>query len=100
RRIQRLVAVALLPVGLDPIRDRLDQVARANARRYRGVDVGPRAGGHPAEDSRAECRALVDRDALEGQLEDRGDDLGPQVTTRAAARDATAVGRVAAELGD
>ena len=84
------IALALLAVDVDPLRHRLDpsRAARTVAATA-SSHVGPDAGGHAAEDRRAERRALVDGHALERQLEHRGDDLQPQVAARAAAGDAT-----------
>ena len=49
------------------------------------VHVWPDAGRDAAEDRGAERGALVDRDALERQLEHRGDDREPQLAARATA---------------
>ena len=75
-----------------PIRPRARSARRADRRGDRRVHVGPDAGRDAAEDRRAERSALVDRDALERQLEHRGDDLQPQLAAGAAARDPAELG--------
>ena len=85
--------LAPVAIGLDPLRDRLDPLPGPDRRGDGGVDVGPDAGRNTAEKRGAEGGAGVDRDALERQLEDRGDDPQPLLAAGAAAGDPSALRR-------
>src|SRR3954470_16840743 len=77
--------VASLAIRLNPGRDRLGDVAGRDACADRLVEAGPHARAHAAEQRRAVRGALVDADALEPDLEHRGEDRAPQRAAPAAA---------------
>ena len=100
RRVERLGTARAAPRSARPTRAPARSAPRAlTVAATAASDVRPDAGRNAAENRGAERGALVDRDALERQLEHRGDDLQPQLAARAAARHAPER-RAATELVD
>ncbi len=87
-------------IHLDPLRHGLDPLPWPHGGRHRGVDVGPRAGGNPAEDRRTERRALVDGHPLQRELEHARHDPEPLLAAGAPAGDPRELDGAAGELVD
>src|SRR3954453_20997673 len=77
--------IASIAIRLNPGRVRLGDIAGRDAGADRLVEAGPHARAHPAEQRRAVRGALIDADALERDLEHRGEERAPQRAAPAAA---------------
>src|SRR4051794_28296409 len=85
RQVVLLETIARLAVDRYRLRYRLGDIADLDARLDRLVDARPHARAHAAEKRGSVGRPLVDADALERDLEHRGEDRAPQVAAPAAA---------------